>query len=208
MSANVDLRRSQRIKEKGEDRKRVASQVKSCPELLKSHSCITEGSETRTAPKMSETFKMSKSVPAESRGSRSRGSRTTSKTKKSDSKRHQAELEFALEKKKLEQEELRRKQEMLDIELALKLSKLEDEELCSEKSEISEMVSRPDIKKWVEGEHPWQDKLDGASFSSAKKEEKDNRIRIVDVQLANGTILRRPVSRLCVLDIQRKTEIQ
>ncbi|KAG5879367.1 hypothetical protein JTB14_016520 [Gonioctena quinquepunctata] len=37
---------------------------------------------------------------------------------------------------------------------------------------------------------------------------KDNRIRIVDVQLANGTILRRPVSRLCVLDIQRKTEIQ
>ncbi|KAG5884507.1 hypothetical protein JTB14_034571 [Gonioctena quinquepunctata] len=82
---------------------------------------------------MSETFKMSKSVPAESRGSRSRGSRTTSKTKKSDSKRHQAELEFALEKKKLEQEEFRRKQEMLDIELALKLSELEDEELCSEK---------------------------------------------------------------------------
>ncbi|KAG5900322.1 hypothetical protein JTB14_026330 [Gonioctena quinquepunctata] len=45
-----------------------------------------------------------------------------------------------------------RKQEMLDIELALKPSKLEDEELCSENSEISEMVSRPDIKKWVEGE--------------------------------------------------------
>ncbi|KAG5876604.1 hypothetical protein JTB14_004216 [Gonioctena quinquepunctata] len=108
MSANVGLRRSQRIKEKGGERERVASQVKSCPELLKSHSCITEGSETRTAPKMSETFKMSKSVPAESRGSRSRGSRTTSKTKESDSKRHQAELEFALEKKKLEQEELRR----------------------------------------------------------------------------------------------------
>ncbi|KAG5862281.1 hypothetical protein JTB14_013746 [Gonioctena quinquepunctata] len=61
---------------------------------------------------------------------------------------------------------------MLDIELALKLSNLEDEELCSEKSEISEMVSRPDIKKWVEGEHPWQDKLDGASFPSAKKEKK------------------------------------
>ncbi|KAG5863595.1 hypothetical protein JTB14_004547 [Gonioctena quinquepunctata] len=185
MSANVGLRRSQRIKEKGEDRKRVASQVKSCPELLKSHSCITEGSETRTAPKMSETFKMSKSVPAESRGSRSRGSRTTSKTKKSDSKRQQAELEFALEKKKLEQEELRRKQEMLDIELALKLSKLEDEELCSEKSEISEMVSRPDIKKWVEGEHPWQDKLDGASFSSAKKEEKNDKShgRIEEVPL-------------------------
>ncbi|KAG5881093.1 hypothetical protein JTB14_011430 [Gonioctena quinquepunctata] len=129
-------------------------------------------SETRTAPKISETFEMSKSVPAESRGSRSRGSPTTSKTKKSDSKRHQAELEFALEKKKLEQEELRRKQEMPDIELALKLSKLEDEELCSEKSEISEMVSRPDMNKWVKGEHPWQDKLDGVSFSSAKKEEK------------------------------------
>ncbi|KAG5861537.1 hypothetical protein JTB14_015717 [Gonioctena quinquepunctata] len=111
MSANVGLRRSQRIKEKGEDRKRVASQVKSCPELLKSHSCITEGSETRTAPKMSETFKMSKSVPAESRGSRSRGSRTTSKTKKSDSKRHQAELEFALEKRNWSKKSLK-KQEM------------------------------------------------------------------------------------------------
>ncbi|XP_074033089.1 uncharacterized protein [Leptinotarsa decemlineata] len=32
---------------------------------------------------------------------------------------------------------------------------------------------------------------------------KDNRIRIVDVQLANGVILRRPVSRLCVLDVKR-----
>ncbi|KAG5874869.1 hypothetical protein JTB14_004720 [Gonioctena quinquepunctata] len=81
MSANVGLRRSQRIKEKGEERKRVACQVKSNPELLKSHSCITEGSETRTVPKMSETFKMSKSVSAESRGSRSRGIQTTLKTK-------------------------------------------------------------------------------------------------------------------------------
>ncbi|KAG5886741.1 hypothetical protein JTB14_019439 [Gonioctena quinquepunctata] len=115
---------------------------------------------------------MSKSVPAESRSSRSRGSRTTSKTMKSDSKRHQTELGFALEKKKLGREELRGKQEMLDIELALKISKLENEELCSEKSEISEMVSRPDIKKLVKGEHPWQDKLDGDSLSSVKKEEK------------------------------------
>ncbi|KAG5898883.1 hypothetical protein JTB14_003277 [Gonioctena quinquepunctata] len=101
MSANVGLRRSQRIKEKGEERKRVTSQVKSCSQLLKSRSCITEGSGTRTAPKMSETFKMSKSVPAGSRRSRSRGSRTMSWTKESDSKHHQAELEFALEKKEL-----------------------------------------------------------------------------------------------------------
>ncbi|KAG5873836.1 hypothetical protein JTB14_032212 [Gonioctena quinquepunctata] len=171
MSANVGLRRSQRIKEKGEERKRVASQVKSCPELLKSHSCITEGSETRTAPKMSETFKMSKSVPAESEVQVKRKSNNFKRQRKAIPKRHQAELEFALEKKKLEQEELRRKQEMLDIELALKLSKLEEEELCSEKSEISEMVSRPDIKKWVEGEHPWQDKLDGASFQVRKGRE-------------------------------------
>ncbi|KAG5883314.1 hypothetical protein JTB14_008601 [Gonioctena quinquepunctata] len=118
MSANVGSRRIQRIKEKSEKRKFVVSQVKSCPELLKSHSSITEGSETRTASKTSETFKMSKSVPAESRDSRPRGSRTTSKTMRSDYKHHQAELEFAFEKKKLK--ELRRKQEMLDIELALK----------------------------------------------------------------------------------------
>lgn len=31
---------------------------------------------------------------------------------------------------------------------------------------------------------------------------KDGKIRIVDVKLANGTVLKRPVSRLCVLDVQ------
>lgn len=33
---------------------------------------------------------------------------------------------------------------------------------------------------------------------------RDQRIRTVDVKLANGSILRRPVSRLCVLDLDKK----
>ncbi|KAG5861397.1 hypothetical protein JTB14_000669 [Gonioctena quinquepunctata] len=36
--------------------------------------------------------------------------------------------------------------------------------------------------------------------------DKDGKIRVVDVRFSNGTILRRPVSRLCVLDVEKKEE--
>ncbi|KAG5875871.1 hypothetical protein JTB14_012731 [Gonioctena quinquepunctata] len=35
---------------------------------------------------------------------------------------------------------------------------------------------------------------------------KDGNIRVVDVKFSNGTIIRRPVSKLCVLDVEKKEE--
>ncbi|XP_074028423.1 eag-like K[+] channel isoform X2 [Leptinotarsa decemlineata] len=174
MSKKLMLRRSQRLREKSKSQK-LASQVKSCPLLLKSHSSRAERSETRLLKtNMSENFEMSNPVPSNSRSSKQRRSQNMSKTKNGESKRQQAELQFALEKKKLEQELLQKKEEMLDIELALKLSRLSDDELGSEESEFSERVSRPDINKWDTGEHPWQKIPHNGSSSSSKMENKSS----------------------------------
>lgn len=100
------------------------------------------------------------------------------------SRRRRAEIETAIEKKKLEQE-------MLDLQLALKLTEFEENDELSEsdcKSESIHESIEPNMEEWMDGRLPWNHGHDPSSIpkerdrysnASGKKDTKveENKVR-------------------------------
>lgn len=90
------------------------------------------------------------------------------KTKNSQASRIRiVEIQHAIKKKQLEEEEIRKKQELLDLELALQLEEIGSEEVESDESESR--YSSVNVENWIGGKNPWQDKYDVPSQLNKKK---------------------------------------
>lgn len=91
-------------------------------------------------------------------------------------RRNQIEFEIARKKKELQ---YRHEQEMLDLELAMKMAKIDEEEEAAGNFESIELESDknhgPNVKKWIAGQCPWEDRSDYSSNSSSKKKKPTNR---------------------------------